>query len=148
MNWKNILKRNYRQYSLSILAFFFALTLFGQEYPKAIIIDSDTTICFTLPQSKELAKRNELLKKYVLDLKDCDSSVVLYQQKVDNRGDKIAALENIIENKDSIISNSDKIIGLHEQTISGLNKQVKRQKRLKIAAFSAAGVLLIALIVK
>jgi hypothetical protein len=36
---------------------------FGQKYPKSIVIENDTIICFTTAQSKQLAIWNEQRKQ-------------------------------------------------------------------------------------
>lgn len=152
MNWKNTLKRNWKSFSLSFIVLCVSYSAMpqnnGGEYPKAIILGGDTVMSFTIEQTKELAKRNEYLKKISLDLRDCDSIVVLKNELISNRESKIMDLENVLSNKDSIISNHDKIHALNDEKIADLKHEIKRHKRHKIIAASIIGALTVGIILK
>jgi hypothetical protein len=55
---------------ISILFIVFAFNLIGQKYPKSLVIDNDTLVCFKVAQAKQLAVWNEERKHY--DFGDLD----------------------------------------------------------------------------
>lgn len=149
MIWKIISEKSWKLYFLNFLAYLTSFSGLGQTtYPKAIIWESDTVICFTIPQSKELAKRNEFLKKTLADLQDCDSIVSLKTLAIENRNEKIESLESIIENKDIIISNHERTHALNLAKVGILNAEIKKQKRHKFIAIGVSLALIVAVIVK
>jgi hypothetical protein len=48
---------------ISILFIVFAFNLIGQKYPKSLVIENDTLVCFKVAQAKQLGVWNEERKQ-------------------------------------------------------------------------------------
>ena len=58
-----------------------ALNLFGQKYPKSLVIDSDTLVCFKVVQAKQLAVWNEE-RKQCQELRIIDNKELLKKDQI------------------------------------------------------------------
>jgi hypothetical protein len=113
----------------------------AQKYPKTIVIENDTIICFTTAQSKQLAVWNEQRKQ-------CQELRILDAKEISKKDGIIFEKNAIINNQDSIIFNycsiiveKEKIINLNEEEKKILKKEVRKQKIGKWIAI-ISGVLL------
>ena len=113
----------------------------AQKYPKTIVIENDTIICFTTTQSKQLAIWNEQRKQ-------CQELRVLDRKEITKKDGIISEQNSIISNQDSIIFNyrsiiveKEKIITIHEEERKLLKKEIRTQKIGKWIAI-ISGVLL------
>lgn len=113
----------------------------GQKYPKSIVIENDTIICFTTAQSKQLAVWNEQRKQ-------CQELRVLDGKEITKKDGIISEQNSIISKQDSIIFNyrgiiveKEKIITIHEAERKLLKKEIRTQKIGKWIAI-ISGVLL------
>jgi hypothetical protein len=101
------------------------------KYPKLMIVEKDTVMCFTIQQSKQMAIWNES-RKECLELSKLDK-------------EKIVELNKISTKKDSIISNLENTILLCKKNVDGkqslvnvcdsekkqLKKEIRKQRRGK-----------------
>ena len=135
---------------ISILfSVFFTQITYAQiksNYPKVMLVEKDTLICFTTQQAKQMAIWNEKRKE----------SIEL--SKNDNQ--KIAELNNISITKDSIISNLENEVVQYKKTITdkesliaicedektSLKREIRKQRRGKWIAI-ICGVGLTALVI-
>jgi len=113
----------------------------AQKYPKTIVIENDTIICFTTTQSKQLAIWNEQRKQ-------CQELRVLDRKEITKKDGIISEQNSIISKQDSIIFNyrsiiveKEKIITIHEEERKLLKKEIRTQKIGKWIAI-ISGVLL------
>lgn len=113
----------------------------AQKYPKTIVIENDTIICFTTTQSKQLAIWNEQRKQ-------CQELRVLDGKEITKKDGIISEQNSIISKQDSIIFNyrsiiveKEKIITIHEEERKLLKKEIRTQKIGKWIAI-ISGVLL------
>ena len=113
----------------------------AQKYPKTIVIENDTIICFTTTQSKQLAIWNEQRKQ-------CQELRVLDGKEITKKDEIISEQNSIISKQDSIIFNyrsiiveKEKIITIHEEERKLLKKEIRTQKIGKWIAI-ISGVLL------
>ncbi len=113
----------------------------AQKYPKTIVIENDTIICFTTAQSKQLAVWNEQRKQ-------CQELRILESKEIIKKDGIIYEQNTIINNQDSIIFNyrsiiveKEKIITINEEEKKLLKKEVRTQKVGKWIAI-ISGVLL------
>lgn len=130
-----------------VIILFFNQLIYAQKsntYPNTLLIGTDTLICFTTSQAKQMAIWNE-------NRKEC-----IELSKNDNQ--KISELNKIVLKQDSIILNHEKKVILFKETISdkdtlisicedeklSLIKEVKKQKRGKwIAVICGVGLSLL-----
>ena len=113
---------------ISILFLIFAFHFLGQKYPKTLIIENDTLVCFNLSQSKQIAIWNEE-RKLCQEIHNLDKQEIIKKEQVIVETNKIVVAQNeIIENNKLIIVEKDKLISIHEEEIKILKKQVRRQK--------------------
>lgn len=132
------------------------------DYPR-FVTDTATgmrCVVFTLEQAKKLDNDEELLKIYQLLHSSSDSLIKSLIFKVSVSDTEIAylqlkvtELEKVNATQKSLISIlneqiadykqnvalADKQLTLKDEQIKNLNKEVKRQKRLKILGFSVGG---------
>jgi hypothetical protein len=114
---------------------------YAQKYPKTIIIENDSIICFTTTQSKQLGVWNEERKQCqelrILDAKEIikKDGVIYQQNEIINKQD------SIIFNYRSIIVEKEKIITINEEERKLLKKEIRTQKVGKWIAI-ISGVLL------
>lgn len=113
----------------------------AQKYPKTIVIENDTIICFTTTQSKQLAVWNEQRKQ-------CQELRVLDAKEITKKDGIISEQNSIISKQDSIIFNyrgiiveKEKIITINEEERKLLKKEIRTQKIGKWIAI-ISGVLL------
>lgn len=113
----------------------------AQKYPKTIVIENDTIICFTTAQSKQLAVWNEQRKQ-------CQELRILESKEIIKKDGIIYEQNTIINNQDSIIFNyrsiiveKEKIITINEEEKKLLKKEIRTQKVGKWIAI-ISGVLL------
>ena len=113
----------------------------AQKYPKNIVIENDTIICFTTTQSKQLAVWNEQRKQ-------CQELRVLDAKEITKKDGIISEQNSIISKQDSIIFNyrgiiveKEKIITINEEERKLLKKEIRTQKIGKWIAI-ISGVLL------
>ena len=100
-------------------------TLFSQ---KAVFIDGDTSICFTVPKSKFLlkqvytvAEKDTLLKITETQLQICIQEKVIYEQQVQ-------AYQQIINSQLLINKNISAVLSQKDEDIKNLNTKVSKQK--------------------
>lgn len=103
----------------------------GQKYPKSIVIENDTIICFTTAQSKQLAIWNEQRKQ-------CQDLRILDSKEITNKNGIIFEQNSIINKQDSIIYNyqniivqKENIITINEEERKLLKKEIRTQKVAK-----------------
>jgi hypothetical protein len=134
--------------SILFLVFFTQITYaqIKSNYPKVMLVEKDTLICFTTQQAKQMAIWNEK-RKECIEL-----------SKNDNQ--KIAELNNISITKDSIISNlenevlqykktitdKESLIAIYEDEKTSLKREIRKQRRGKWIAI-ICGVGLTALVI-
>jgi len=117
-----------------VIILFFNQLIYAQKsntYPNTMLIGTDTLICFTTSQAKQLAIWNEKRKECI--------------ELSENDNQKISELNKIVLKQDSIILNYEKKVVLFKETISdkdtlisivedeklSLTKEIKKQKRGK-----------------
>lgn len=93
-----------------------------------MLIDGDTSICFSLPKSKFLLKqvylvleKDTLLKITETELKICKEQNAIFIQQVE-------AYQKIIANQQQISSNLSAVSSQKDEEIKALNKQILKQK--------------------
>lgn len=111
-----------------------------QAYSQITTLNSkgDTLICFSTEQSRFLLKAYYKSKECAeidsinkVQLSVCDSTIK-------SSGIIIESLETILTNKDSIIVLKDAQIVVKESNIKSLNKEVKKQRFLKVVCSGVA----------
>ena len=113
---------------ISILFIVFAFNLIGQKYPKSLVIDNDTLVCFKVAQAKQLAVWNEE-RKQCQELRIIDNNELIKKEQIISETNQIVFSQNqIIENNKLIIQEKDKIIDIHERENKLLKKQLRNQK--------------------
>lgn len=120
-----------------LLSLFLNLTSFSQTVQ---IIHKDTTICFTVPQSKDLLKYTYKYREQ-LNLHNVFEKIALYRDSVNK------ANEIIIADQKEKLKNADEIQTIKDFACKGeknaLKSEITKQKRQKwlaigIASFVAA----------
>ena len=119
---------------LFLLTFIFGVSLFAQSdttYPKAVIINGDTVIAFTIEQSRQVAITNEDNKscQQLYSLCEEQNKVMDSTQQVYDK--RIAIKDKQIALKDSTIAITNKKESLHQERVDDLNGEVKLQKNLR-----------------
>jgi len=101
------------------------LTAYSQ---KTVLIDGDTTICFSIPQAKFLlkqvylvAEKDTLLKITETELKVSNEKSTIYQQQ-------IKAYQEVINKQSEITQNSIAINTQKDEEIKILKKDIAKQK--------------------
>ena len=101
------------------------LTAYSQ---KPVLIDGDTTICFSVPQAKFLlkqvylvAEKDTLLKLTETQLKVSNEKSTIYQQQ-------IQAYQEVINKQSEITQNSIAISTQKDEEIKILKKEIAKQK--------------------
>jgi len=113
---------------ISILFIVFAFNLIGQKYPKSLVIDNDTLVCFKVAQAKQLAIWNEE-RKQCQELRIIDNNELIKKDQIIIETNSIIESKNkIIESNQLIILEKDKIIDINEQEKKLLKKQLRNQK--------------------
>jgi hypothetical protein len=113
---------------ISILFIVFAFNLIGQKYPKSLVIDNDTLVCFKVAQAKQLAIWNEA-RKQCQELRIIDNNELIKKDQIIIETNSIIESKNkIIESNQLIILEKDKIIDINEQEKKLLKKQLRNQK--------------------
>jgi hypothetical protein len=113
---------------ISILFIVFAFNLIGQKYPKSLVIDKDTLVCFKVAQAKQLAIWNEE-RKQCQELRIIDNNELIKKDQIIIETNSIIESKNkIIESNQLIILEKDKIIDINEQEKKLLKKQLRNQK--------------------
>jgi hypothetical protein len=134
--------------SILFLVFFTQITYaqIKSNYPKVMLVEKDTLICFTTQQAKQMAIWNEKRKECV--------------ELSKNDNEKIAELNNISITKDSIIYNleneviqykktitdKESLIAICEDEKTSLKREIRKQRRGKWIAI-ICGVGLTALVI-
>lgn len=102
-----------------------SLTLFSQ---KAVFIDGDTLICFTVSKSKFLlkqvytvAEKDTLLKITENQLKICIEEKIIYEQQLQE-------FQQYIYNQQQITSNIVAVSTQKDEQIKAVNKSLRTQK--------------------
>jgi septal ring factor EnvC (AmiA/AmiB activator) len=102
--------------------------------PSVIVLEKDTLVCFTIEQSKIMGIWNEQ-RKECLELSKNDSLKINELEKITTtQTDIISNLEKEIINHNETIEDKDKLIGICEDENKTLSKQIKKQKRGKFIA--------------
>jgi hypothetical protein len=93
-----------------------------------MLIDGDTSICFSIPKSKFLLKqvyfvleKDTLLRITETELKICQEQNSIFIQQVE-------AYQKIIANQQQVASNLSAISSQKDDEIKALNKQITNQK--------------------
>lgn len=129
----NLIKR-----TTAIYAVFLTSVAFSQhnmiKYPSVELKGTDTVICFTMAQGRELAKRNEERKKFEemvnlqkLELQQMDS-ILKSQQRM------IETYKSIDEKQQFIIKEVKGQVSLCDEQRVLIEKELKKQKRYKWTA--------------
>ena len=105
-----------------------SFTAFSQTLkPTVLTVNLDTNFCFTMPQSKVIAK-------YIVKGQFADSLEVKYEQEITDYKIRSFKSDGIQQRLESKIFNQDLIINNNEQSILILTEQLNdRDKRLKRA---------------
>ncbi len=108
----------------------------------------DTTICFSIPQSRVILK--QLTKRAELDtlLKVCELKSALLQKQIDQHKSTISYFTRINDNQSSILTAKDKQITILNSEIATGKKEIKKQKTQKFAFAGLSGLLLVFLVLK
>lgn len=121
---------------------------FSQDLkPTVQQIDEDTVFCFTIGQSKEIAKRIEsgIYKDSIATRLELENSRLhLIAQKQDST---IQTLETKVVNLDTISRNQEVNIGLLNNTIQAQQRKIKRGKWHKTLLSIGLGILTVIAIV-
>lgn len=95
---------------------------------KAVSVEGDTLVCFSVPQSKYIlkqfylvAEKDTLLSISETQFRVCESQKILYQEQ-------IKAYEQIISRNTEIVNNLNVISEQKDITIKELQKQIRKQK--------------------
>jgi len=113
---------------ISILFIVFAFNLIGQKYPKSLVIDNDTLVCFKVAQAKQLGIWNEE-RKQCQELRIIDNNELIKKEQIISETNQIVFSQNqIIENNKLIIQEKDNIIDIHQRENKLLKKQLRNQK--------------------
>lgn len=91
-------------------------------------IDGDTSFCFTIEQSKIIAKH--LTNSVYCDtlLSETEKQKQLLEQTISSKDNIIGKLENKVENQESIIANNEKIEQNLKEIITQKDKQIRKLK--------------------
>ena len=107
-------------------------------YPVTKVLEKDSVIIFTIDQGRELARINEdrkrlmkLNKKCEFQLKFKDSIILLQEQQ-------IVDYQSIKLDYDLIVKQMNRVQQLCGDEKKLLNKEIKKQKRQKLASISIA----------
>ena len=121
---------------------------FESKIPSVIVLKKDTLVCFTIEQSKEMGVWNEQ-RKECLELSKNDSLKINELEKITKtQTDIISNLEKEIIQHNETIEDKDKLIGVCEDENKTLSKQIKKQKRGKlIAIIGGVGALILAVLI-
>jgi hypothetical protein len=130
-----------------IFTILFGISSYGQtdtvNYPKVVVLDTDTVTIFTLEQSRELAKRNEQLKECDTLYSICESQLSEKDTVITTQQGKIKDLETAVGKYQDVVDNKDDLIGICEKEKLDLTDEVGRQKRHKWIAIISGGVVAI-----
>jgi hypothetical protein len=109
----------------------------AQKYPKSLVIEKDTVICFTTNQAKKLALINEENKMLKQTLSISDNQQVKLQEIISNQ-------ENIIENSKVIERKYLELLNSYEvekkandKVRSMLKRQILKQTIFKYISIGA-----------
>ncbi len=137
-------------------------TISSNDFPRFTLDSATGTQCviFTLQQAQKIDNDLELLKIYQLLHMSSDSLIksLVFKVKVQDTmistlTMQVSELKNVNATQNSLVSNlkaqiedykknlalADTQLGLKDEQIKNLNKEIKKQKRLKIAGFSVGG---------
>ncbi|MBI2271072.1 MAG: hypothetical protein HYU69_12070 [Bacteroidetes bacterium] len=101
--------------------------------PKVVVQNKDTLFCFTIPQSKVIAKNLEGNRYCDSVLTQTENEVELLNQLQAVNDSSILILKMKTENQQSIIINQDAVIGNLDNDLKQSEKKIRRerwQKRL------------------
>jgi len=155
------------RYILTNLTFLLLISLYAKgqanEYPKYSTDSSGNKkyILFTIEEAQQIDNDEQLLKLYRIVHKSADSLVDAYIAVVNNADSVIALLQlktkeldNVRSSQNSLIMNlqaqiadykknvedADKQLKLKDEVIGIKDKQIKKQKRLKLLGFGVGAV--------
>ena len=134
---------NLNKYIISIIFTFLITSVFTQEnkYPVVTVIESDTVIIFDVYQGKKLIKINE-------QKKECEEVKSIYEQQIlekdtiiNNQKFQISNLQEIVTQKDVVISSNKNILQLCEDEKKILKKEIRKQKIIRWVAIGSGVIL-------
>lgn len=130
--------KNLIKYVIAFCVVFIASDAFSQhnvvKYPTVELKGSDTVICFTLEQGRELAKRNEE-RKMLLEVNSLQSKELAQMDSIINlQRSQISTYQSIDKAQQVIILEVKKQVDMCDTQRALLEKELKKQKRYKWTA--------------
>lgn len=125
-----------KRFLFRIVIFIIFFNDYTISYAQTVVVDSknDTTICFTVNQSKFLLKEHYRAELNDSLLEICSEQSSILNSIISNDKLVISALMEKEENLNLIRTNLTSVITDKDNEIALLQKEVKRQKRHKYAA--------------
>lgn len=117
------------------------LLLFSQndsisKYPLVKVYNKDTVIIFHINQGRELALQNEE-RKYLLELNGInEKQIVVLDSVITIRNSQVKDYEVIVDDFDTVIFEKNALIEICEFEKESLNKEIRKQKNMKIVFIS------------
>ena len=110
------------------------LFLSSIAYSQTLTLNSqgDTTICFTVPQSKYLAKEHYRADAYFKADSICEAQMTQKNLEVKMYKKIDAEMQNVMNNQVSIIKLKDKELKEAQIAIQNANREAKKQKTYKV----------------
>ncbi|WP_155839672.1 hypothetical protein [Aquimarina latercula] len=100
--------------------------------PKVQLIENEKHYCFTIAQSREIAKLLELGKYNDSLVNSLSKNIKRFELVTQNKDSVISFQSDQLENYAVMVDNNDRTIMLLEQSIKRKEKKIKRSKLHKI----------------
>lgn len=106
---------------------------------KIVSNNGDTTICFSINQAKFLAKEHYRAETYFTADSICKEQIILKDRQVKMYIKIEDKLQGVINNQSSIIKFKDEELNQCKIILNNSQKEIKKQKRLKIISIIVGG---------
>lgn len=106
---------------------------------KLLLNNGDTLICFSVNQAKFLAKEHYKAETYFKADSICKEQIILKDRQVKMYIKIEDKLQGVINNQSSIIKFKDEELSQCKIILNNSQKEIKKQKRLKIISIIVGG---------
>jgi hypothetical protein len=106
---------------------------------KLLLNNGDTLICFSVNQAKFLAKEHYRAETYFKADSICKEQIILKDRQVKMYIKIEDKLQGVINNQSSIIKFKDEELNQCKIILNNSQREIKKQKRLKIISIIVSG---------
>ena len=106
---------------------------------KIVLNNGDTLICFSVNQAKFLAKEHNRAETYFTSDSICKEQIILKDRQVKMYIKIEDKLQGVINNQSNVIKFKDEELNQCKIILNNSQREIKKQKRLKIISLIVGG---------